>query len=255
MRQLTCFWILALTVAATVTACKSRSSAPPPSPAKTDKPGESAQIVPKRATPTLSPKAATPPPATTTTLKGTPMPIAKTPQPTTSTAATPPGAAAANPIVVIQTSMGKIEVELDPVRAPISTRNFLGYVEQKFYDGTIFHRVISNFMIQGGGLTADMQQKRPGPPIKNESGNGLSNRRGTIAMARTQDLDSATCQFYINVVDNPSLDTMRYAVFGKVTSGMDVVDKIRAVPTRAISPYVKDVPVQTVLIESVRLKQ
>jgi cyclophilin family peptidyl-prolyl cis-trans isomerase len=158
----------------------------------------------------------------------------------------------AAPRVVMETSQGTIQIELDDTRAPISTANFLSYVDDKFYDGTIFHRVIGNFMIQGGGFEAGMRQKTTKAPIKNESGNGLSNTRGTIAMARTNDLNSATAQFYINVVDNSrSLDPQRYCVFGKVIEGMDVVDKIKAVPTASRSGH-GDVPRQDVVINSVR---
>src|SRR5213080_845419 len=134
-----------------------------------------------------------------------------------------------NPVVEIDTSMGKIKVELDQEKAPITVKNFLSYVDDKFYDGTVFHRVIADFMIQGGGFEAGMKEKKTRDPIKNESGNGLSNVRGSIAMARTADLDSATAQFYINTVDNLGLDKAKYCVFGKVIEGMDVVDKIRAV--------------------------
>jgi cyclophilin family peptidyl-prolyl cis-trans isomerase len=137
--------------------------------------------------------------------------------------------------VKMSTSMGDIVLELNETKAPISTKNFLAYVDEGFYNGLIFHRVISNFMIQGGGFTPDMQQKKGKDPIKNEWQNGLKNAKGTIAMARTAVADSATSQFFINVVDNPALDTPRdgaaYAVFGKVVSGMDVVEKIRSVPT------------------------
>ena len=137
------------------------------------------------------------------------------------------------PKVVIKTSLGKIHVKLNPKKAPISVDNFVQYVEAGFFDGTIFHRVIPGFMIQGGGLTPDMKKKETRAPIKLEAGNGLSNKRGTIAMARTGDPNSATAQFFINVVDNPRLDSAGggYAVFGKVTKGMDVVDKIKAVKT------------------------
>src|SRR4051794_19476899 len=138
-------------------------------------------------------------------------------------------ASAANPVVVMETSMGTIKIELNEEKAPITVQNFLKYVEDKHYDGTIFHRVISNFMIQGGGMEPGMKEKKTRAPIKNESGNGLKNDRGTIAMARTRALDSATAQFYINVVDNPNLDQGKYCVFGKVIEGMDVVDKIRKV--------------------------
>jgi cyclophilin family peptidyl-prolyl cis-trans isomerase len=168
---------------------------------------------------------------------------------------------AENPVVVMTTSLGRMEIELYPDKAPETVKNFLRYVDEGFYDGTIFHRVISNFMIQGGGFTPDFKQKETHEPIKNEAGNGLKNVRGTIAMARTMVVDSATAQFFINVVDNPFLDhkdnTPRgygYAVFGKVISGMDVADKIRNVKTGARGPFPKDVPLETVLIESVRRK-
>ena len=138
--------------------------------------------------------------------------------------------------VVIATNYGDITVELDAEKAPLTVKNFLSYVDEKFYDGTIFHRVIRNFMIQGGGFTPDMAQKRTHAPVKNEAGNGLKNTRGTIAMARTMIIDSATAQFFINTVDNAFLDhrdnSMQgfgYAVFGKVTDGMEVVDAIAAV--------------------------
>jgi cyclophilin family peptidyl-prolyl cis-trans isomerase len=156
-----------------------------------------------------------------------------------------------NPSVLMKTSQGDITIELDLAKAPISVKNFLSYVDTKFYDGTIFHRVIKGFMIQAGGLTADFVEKQTRAPIKNESGNGLSNRRGTIAMARTDDLNSATAQFYINHVDNLSLDSYKYAVFGKVIKGMDVVDAIAAVPTATIKGYA-DAPRQTITILSIQ---
>jgi len=156
-----------------------------------------------------------------------------------------------NPVVVVETSLGTIKIELDEAKAPITVKNFLGYVDDKFYDGTIFHRVIKNFMVQGGGLEPGMKEKETKAPIKNESGNGLSNVRGSIAMARLPDPDSATAQFFINVVDNARLDGMRYCVFGKVIEGMDVVDKIRAVDT-GVKARQRDVPVEDVLIKSVR---
>jgi len=144
----------------------------------------------------------------------------------------------ANPKVLMKTSKGDITIELYPDKAPITVRNFLSYVDEKFYDGTIFHRVIKGFMIQGGGLTPDFQEKPSKSPIKNEAANGLKNKRGTIAMGRTNVIDSATCQFYINHVDNPGLDHrdntpdgFGYAVFGKVIEGMDVVDAIANVKT------------------------
>jgi cyclophilin family peptidyl-prolyl cis-trans isomerase len=156
-------------------------------------------------------------------------------------------------VVVIETTMGNIKAELYPDKAPVTVENFLGYVDDKFYDGTIFHRVIDGFMIQGGGLTPEMREKGTRKPIKNEAGNGLKNERGTLAMARTNDPNSATAQFYINVKDNKGLDRdgdpngVGYAVFGKVIGGMEVVDKIKAVKTGA-----QDVPVETVVIKSVR---
>ncbi|HXH07799.1 MAG TPA: peptidylprolyl isomerase [Vicinamibacterales bacterium] len=162
-----------------------------------------------------------------------------------------------NPVVVIETSLGDITVELDRARAPITVENFLAYVRAGFYKGTIFHRVIKRFMIQGGGLTADMQRKPTRPPIKNEAANGLSNTRGTIAMARTSDPDSATSQFFINTADNTALDHGRertggYAVFGRVTAGMDVVDKIESVPTTSRAGH-ENVPVEPVVIKNVRI--
>lgn len=162
--------------------------------------------------------------------------------------------------VVMETSLGTIEIELDGEKAPISAKNFLKYVDEKFYDGTIFHRVIKGFMIQGGGFTEKMDQKKTHDPIKNEAGNGLKNVTGTIAMARTNIVDSATAQFFINVVDNDFLnhtdESARgygYAVFGKVTSGMDVVEKIRAVPT-GNKMGMDDVPNTPVVIKSVKRK-
>lgn len=166
-------------------------------------------------------------------------------------------AAATDPVVVIKTSLGEIKVQLNKEKAPISTENFLSYVKKKHYDGTTFHRVIKTFMIQGGGHLPDMTEKPTGKPIKNEATNGLSNKRGTIAMARTNDVDSATAQFFINVVDNQRLDHVDpsrygYAVFGEVIEGMDVVDKIRDVATGSKGEY-QDVPTEPVLIKSVRV--
>jgi len=166
-------------------------------------------------------------------------------------------AADKNPVVIMETSMGTIKIELDQERAPITVKNFLSYVDDKFFDGTIFHRVMSNFMIQGGGFEPGMKQKETKDPIKNEAANGLSNKRGTIAMARTREPHSATAQFYINVVDNPPLDKANagdgfgYCVFGKVTDGMDVVDKIREVRTGSRGGH-ENVPVEDVIIKSVR---
>lgn len=172
---------------------------------------------------------------------------------------------AQNPKILLKTNKGDITLELDADKAPISTKNFLSYVAKKHYDGTVFHRVMSNFMIQGGGFDKSYKQKATDKPIANESNNGLKNLRGTVAMARTADPNSATAQFYINVVDNSPLDG-GYAVFGKVISGMDVVDKIKAVPTttstltmnhpvtgQAIQAPAENVPTEPVIIESATL--
>jgi cyclophilin family peptidyl-prolyl cis-trans isomerase len=167
-----------------------------------------------------------------------------------------------NPVVLITTTMGKIKVELNQAKAPISTKNFLDYVKAKHYDGTIFHRVIPAFMIQGGGMTKDLSPK-PGAkdPIKNEAGNGLTNDEGTIAMARTNVVDSATDQFFINVKDNAFLNHrdetdagFGYAVFGKVLSGMDVVHKIEKVETSTQSGN-ENVPVKPVTIKTIRVSK
>ena len=161
----------------------------------------------------------------------------------------------ANPTVILDTTHGPIHLELDAANAPISTANFLEYVDSGHYTGTIFHRVIDGFMIQGGGFTHEMQQKPTNAPIKNEWKNGLKNKRGTIAMARTNVVDSATSQFFINVADNDFLDQPRdgaaYAVFGKVTKGMDVVDKIKSVKT-GVKKGMGDVPVTPVAILSAK---
>jgi len=161
-----------------------------------------------------------------------------------------------NPQVTIHTNHGDIRLELYPQEAPISVENFLQYANEGFYDGTIFHRIISHFMIQGGGMTPDMIEKPTRDPIKNEADNGLKNQRGTVAMARTNVVDSATSQFYINVEVNGALNhtstessrTWGYAVFGRVVDGMDVVDEVRFVETGR-----GDVPVEVVLIESVEV--
>jgi cyclophilin family peptidyl-prolyl cis-trans isomerase len=162
-----------------------------------------------------------------------------------------------NPMVLISTSMGDIKVELDEQKAPVTVQNFLGYVNDKFYDGTVFHRVIPNFMIQGGGMDKDMKEKATKAPIKNEAGNGLKNSVGTIAMARTSVVDSATAQFFINVKDNTFLDHrdetpagFGYAVFGKVVDGMDVVRKIEKVQTANKGMH-QNVPVEPVVIKSI----
>lgn len=155
-----------------------------------------------------------------------------------------------DPVVVMETSKGTMMLLLDQDKAPGTVENFLEYVDAGFYDGTIFHRVIKGFMIQGGGFDMSMQRKPTMAPIKNESGNGLKNDRGTIAMARTSDLHSATSQFFINHVDNGFLDKNQYCVFGKVIRGLDVVDKIADVRT-GNSGGMADVPVEPVLIRRV----
>jgi len=161
--------------------------------------------------------------------------------------------------ILMTTTVGPMTLELDANNAPKTVENFLSYVSSGFYDGTIFHRVINNFMVQGGGFTADMEQKATQAPIENEANNGLKNARGTIAMARTQDPHSATAQFFINVQDNDFLnhtgENMQgwgYAVFGKVTEGEDVLDKIRCVQTGSQAGH-QDVPVEPIIIESVTI--
>ena len=165
-------------------------------------------------------------------------------------------AAAGNPKVEMETSKGKFVIELYPEKAPDTVKNFLSYVDTKFYDGTIFHRVIPNFMIQGGGFTADMKRKTAGAPIKNEADNGLKNDRGTIAMARTNDPHSATAQFFVNTVNNDFLNHKSktsqgwgYVVFGKVVTGMDVVDAISSVKTVMRGMY-RDVPDEIIEIRN-----
>ena len=164
-----------------------------------------------------------------------------------------------NPIVTVTTSLGAFELELNPARAPRSVENFLSYVDAQAYDGTIFHRVIPTFMIQGGGFDAQLVKRPTRAPIANEAGNGRKNTRGTVAMARTSDPHSATCQWFVNVVDNAFLDHQApegpgwgYAVFGQVSVGMDVVDRIKGVPTGAAGPFSKDCPLAPVIITSVR---
>jgi len=168
---------------------------------------------------------------------------------------------ATNPIVRIATSMGDIVLELDAANAPITVQNFIDYANDGFYEGTIFHRVIDGFMIQGGGLTADMRDKaNRKAPIKNEANNGLKNERGTVAMARTQVVDSATSQFFINIEDNdflnhtaPTAQGFGYAVFGKVADGMATVDAIRKVSTGNSGMH-QDVPVEAVTIQKVTVE-
>jgi len=163
--------------------------------------------------------------------------------------------------VVIKTNKGDIEVQLDPEHAPISVENFLKYVDDKFYDGTIFHRVIAGFMIQGGGYDKELNRKTTGAPIKNEANNGLTNDTGTISMARTNVVDSATSQFFINVTDNHFLDHKSdtpqgygYAVFGKVVGGMAIVRTIENTPTANKGGAFANAPVDPVVIESIRRK-
>ena len=160
-------------------------------------------------------------------------------------------------MVIVSTNMGVFKIELYDDKAPVTVKNFLAYVNSKFYDGTIFHRVIESFMIQGGGMTPDMKEKPTHPAIRLESRNGLSNMRGTVAMARTAEPNSATAQFFINVKDNAFIDQPNsrdgngYAVFGKVVEGMDVVDKIREVPTTTRG-MLRDVPAQSIIIKSIK---
>ena len=168
--------------------------------------------------------------------------------------------AAEKPLIKLKTNMGDIVLELNSEKAPQSVENFLTYVREGYYDGTIFHRVIDGFMIQGGGFTEDLRKKATRSPIKNEANNGLKNDRGTVAMARTNEPHSATAQFFINVVDNdflnyrsPTPNGWGYAVFGKVVEGMEVVDKIRAVATGPSGPFSQDVPKSPVIIEKASL--
>ena len=163
-------------------------------------------------------------------------------------------AGAANPQVKLETTQGTIVIELEQAKAPITVGNFLDYVKSGFYDGTVFHRVIPSFMIQGGGFAANMEQKPTREPIVNESANGLVNKRGTVTMARTPDPNSASAQFFINLVDNSFLDKAKaqdgygYCVFGKVVEGMKVVDAIAAVKTATVGGY-QDVPMQPIVIK------
>lgn len=170
-----------------------------------------------------------------------------------------PAGPAKNPVVLMETSLGNMKLELFAKEAPISVRNFLDYVNSGFYDGTIFHRAIPNFMIQGGGFMSDLKQKKTNPPIKNEADNGLKNLLGTLSMARTMVVDSATSQFFINVVDNGFLNHRDntpqgygYAVFGKVSEGMDVVNKIVAIRTGTLKGF-QDVPETSVVIKSMKV--
>ena len=165
-------------------------------------------------------------------------------------------AASKGPVLIMETSKGRIVIELNRDQAPLTVANFIKYVRGGFYDGTIFHRVIPGFMIQGGGYDQQLVEQPTRPPVQNESKNGLSNRRGTIALARTNTPHSATAQFYINLKDNTQLDgspgAFGYAVFGEVREGMDVVDRIAAEPTRARDRVFANLPVETVVIKRVR---
>ena len=172
-----------------------------------------------------------------------------------------PDGDAGKPVVLLQTSMGDIKIQLDPQKAPLTVKNFLAYAQSGFYNGTIFHRVVKNFVIQGGGYTADLQRKPTNPPIRNEAANGLKNNRGTIAMARGVAVDSATAEFFINVANNGALnhhdDTIQgygYAVFGKVIEGMKVVDRIAAVEAGKLKGMRK-VPKVPVVIKAVKVSQ
>ncbi len=169
-------------------------------------------------------------------------------------------ARAANPVVVVETSHGSFKVELFEDKAPVTVKNFLKYVEDKHYDGTIFHRVISDFMIQGGGFEPGMKEKKTRDPIKNESANGLSNLKGTLAMARTPEPDSASAQWFVNVKDNTFLDKAKardgagYCVFGRVIDGMDVVEKIKGVDTDTVKGH-ENVPTKDVVIKSIKVSK
>jgi peptidyl-prolyl cis-trans isomerase B (cyclophilin B) len=162
-------------------------------------------------------------------------------------------------LVVVDTSLGAFTIALDGARAPKSVANFLRYVDAAHYDGTIFHRVIDGFMVQGGGFDEALEKRAVGAPVENEADNGVLNKRGTVAMARTSDPHSATAQFFVSVADNDFLDHKAknasgwgYTVFGRVTQGMDIVDKIKSVPTGAQGPFAKDAPLTPVVIRSVR---
>ncbi len=163
-----------------------------------------------------------------------------------------------NPVVTIETTLGNVKIELFEKEAPLSVKNFLDYTKSGFYSGTIFHRVIPGFMAQGGGFTVDRKQKPTNAPVKNEAANGLKNDRGTIAMARTSAPDSATAQFFINVVNNnmlnrPNPDGAGYAVFGKVIEGMDVVDKIVSAKTQNVNMVFQNFPETAIVIKSVKI--
>ena len=168
-----------------------------------------------------------------------------------------PSPSPAGPVATVETSLGRIRIALDQERTPVSVANFVKYARAGHYAGTVFHRVMPGFMVQGGGMTVELKEKPTSPPIRNEARDAGRNLRGTVAMARTNDANSATAQFFINLKDNPFLDFgiqgAGYAVFGHVIDGMDVVDKIAAVPTKTAGPY-ENVPVTPVLIKSVKVE-
>ncbi len=245
------FWIVAL-AAALIAAVGCGPSAPPETAekaAKTEAPEAApppAEAAPAEAPPAEEVAKVEPPPAP----KEAPKPV-EAPK-------AAPKAVTGKPVVVMETSKGTIKIELDAGKAPITVKNFLAYVDSKFYDGTIFHRVIPDFMVQGGGFQANMNEKPTRAPIQNESANGLTNVRGTLAMARTGDPHSATAQFFINhgakngfLNKAESRDGWGYAVFGKVVEGMDVVDAITKVPTTTKGQY-ENVPAEPVVIKSAR---
>ena len=190
-------------------------------------------------------------------------PPAKTAEPAKAAAASDATATSGNHRVLLHTNMGDITIELYPDKAPKTVDNFLQYANSGFYAGTVFHRVIPGFMVQGGGFTKELQQKRTRAPIRNEANNGLSNLKYTVSMARTGDPHSATAQFFVNLVDNKRLDytgdanglTWGYCVFGKVIKGTDVVDKIGAVPTGPSGPLPSDVPTTPITIDKVEVEQ
>ncbi|MBK7250135.1 MAG: peptidylprolyl isomerase [Gammaproteobacteria bacterium] len=161
------------------------------------------------------------------------------------------------PRVRVTTSMGAFVIELDPKRAPLTVENFLGYVRDGHYSGTLFHRVVANFVIQGGGVDREYRMKPPRAPVPNESGNGLRNVRGAVGLARTERPHSGDAQFYVDVADNPDLDPLPsrwgYAVFGHIVEGMEVVDRISVAPTGAAGPFPRDAPLRPIVIESIEL--
>ena len=251
MKAAKTLWVVAL-AAVLIVAFGCGSSTPPESTERASK--ETPEEI---APPTDEPAVSTEEPLSDAAKELEPAMIKK-PTPKTSETKAAPKVPAGNPVVIMETSKGTIRIELDAEKAPNTVKNFLTYVDSDFFNGTIFHRVIPNFMIQGGGFTAAMDQKETRPPIQNESGNGLTNDRGTIAMARTNDPHSATAQFFINhgsnngfLNKNQASDGWGYTVFGKVIEGMDVVDAIASVPA-GIRGGMENVPVETVVIKSMQ---